>query len=93
MLFFCWLDFNAESQLSPKSYWQGPRSLKVMEWGGVEWGRGGSGEEGGRGKLYVTLHCQHQNDSCIQTGSDEGHFCFINCEGRSHKTVSTDHNV
>ena len=26
-------------------------------------------------------------------GSDESHFNFHNCEGQSHKTVSTDHKV
>ena len=32
--------------------------------------------------LYLSLHCHHQNDSCIKTGSNESHFkCFINCEG------------
>ena len=25
----------------------------------------------GRGRLYLTLHCHHQNDSCISMGSDE----------------------
>ena len=29
---------------------------------------------GGRGRLYLTLHCHHQDDSCIQMGSDESHF-------------------
>ena len=32
---------------------------------------------GGRGKerlLYLSLHCHHQNDSCIKVGSDENHF-------------------
>ena len=42
--------------------------------------------------IYLSLHCHHQNDSCIKMGSDESHFkCIINCEGRSPKTVSTDH--
>ena len=32
-------------------------------------------EEGGRGRLlYLSLHCHHQNDSCIKMGSDESHF-------------------
>ena len=36
-------------------------------------GRRGYGE--GRGKnIYLTLHCHHQNDSCINMGSDESHF-------------------
>ena len=24
--------------------------------------------------VYLSLHCQHQNDFCIKTGSDESHF-------------------
>ena len=24
--------------------------------------------------IYLTLHCHHQNDSCIETGSDESYF-------------------
>ena len=35
-----------------------------MGWG---WGRG-------REIIYLSLHCHHQNDSCIKTGSDESHF-------------------
>ena len=30
------------------------------------------GEEGEY--AYLTLHCHHQNDSCIKTGRDESHF-------------------
>ena len=35
---------------------------------------------GGRERLCLTLHCQHQNDSCIKMGVNESHFngCFIN---------------
>ena len=30
---------------------------------------------GGRGRLlYLSLHCHHQNDSCIMMGSEESHF-------------------
>ena len=29
---------------------------------------------GERGIMYLSLHCQHQNDSCITVGSDESHF-------------------
>ena len=30
---------------------------------------------GGKRKIiYLSLHCQHQNDSCIKMGSDESHF-------------------
>ena len=37
---------------------------------------GRSGCEGGNKRLYVyiSLHCHHQNDSCIKMGSDESHF-------------------
>ena len=30
----------------------------------------------GRGMeiIYLSLHCHHQNDSCIKIGSDESHF-------------------
>ena len=30
------------------------------------------GEEGDY--IYLSLHCHHQNDSCIKMGSDESHF-------------------
>ena len=33
--------------------------------------QGGGGE---RGRLYLKLHCHHQNDSCIKMGSDESYF-------------------
>ena len=26
------------------------------------------------GVIYLSLHCHHQNDSCIKVGSDESHF-------------------
>ena len=29
---------------------------------------------GGRYVIYVLLHCHHQNDSCINMGSDGSHF-------------------
>ena len=40
------------------------------------------GEKGGRGTevrgegeiIFLSLHCHHQNDSCIKMGSDESHF-------------------
>ena len=39
------------------------------------------------------LHCHHQNDPCIQMGSDESHFNVSLIVRDSHKTVSTDHNL
>ena len=29
---------------------------------------------GGREIIYLSLHCHHQNDSCIKMGSDESPF-------------------
>ena len=59
------------------------------------------GEKGGRGYggvgereiIYLSLHCHHQNDSCIKVGSDESHFnVSVGSDGQSHRTVSTNHN-
>ena len=44
--------------------------------------------------IYLSLHCQHQNDSCIKMGSDERHFSVsVESDGQSHKTVSTNPNL
>ena len=32
---------------------------------------------GKREIINLSLHCHHQNDSCVKMGSDESHFCFI----------------
>ena len=51
-------------------------------------------EVGEEGDIYLSLHCHHQNDSCIKMGSDESHFnVSVGIDGQSHKTVSTNHNV
>ena len=44
--------------------------------------------------IYLSLHCLHQNDSCIKVGSDESHFnvSLIVRDKVANKTVSTDHN-
>ena len=31
-------------------------------------------EVGKREVIYLSLHCHHQNDSCIKMGSDDSHF-------------------
>ena len=42
--------------------------------------------------MYLSLHCHHQNDSCIKMGSSESHFnVSVGSDGKSHKTVSTNH--
>ena len=54
-------------------------------------------EEGGYNfYIYLSSHCHHQTVSCIKMGNDESHFnvsLMINCERRSHKTVSTNHKL
>ena len=55
--------------------------------GGVE-----VGGEGEREVIYLSLHCHHQNDSCIKMGSDESHF-NVSLIVRDRVTrLSTDHN-
>ena len=53
--------------------------------------------EGGmevRGEGDYSLHCHHQNDSCIKMGSDESHFnVSVGSDGQSHRTVSTNHSL
>ena len=80
-----WLNwFNAE--LSPKRYWG---------WGWV----GGGGRGGDRDprqvkmELFVTLHCQRQNDCALRWAVVRAlKKCFVNCEGQSNKTMSTNHD-
>ena len=51
-------------------------------------------EVGEREIIYLSVHCHHQNDFCIKTGSDESHFNIsVGSDGQSHKTVSTNHNL
>ena len=58
--------------------------------------------EGGKGVwrwrereiIYVSLHCHHQNDSCIKMGVDESHFnVSVGSDGQSQRTVSTNRNL
>ena len=59
-----------------------------------EKGGGGGGMKVGEREIrYLPLHCHHQNDFCIKVSSDGAILMFHNCEGRSHKTVSADHNL
>ena len=49
---------------------------------------------GKREIIYLSLHCHHQKDSCINMGSDESHLnVSVGIDGQSHKTVSTNHNL
>ena len=58
---------------------------------GEKWGKG-VWRWGKREIIYLLLHCHHQNDSCINRGSDESHFYFSLIVRDSHKTMSSDHN-
>ena len=40
---------------------------------GVNEGKG-VWRRGKREIIYLSLHCHHQNDSCIKVGSDDSHF-------------------
>ena len=42
------------------------RFIRDREKGVWRWGK--------RQVIYLSLHCHHQNDSCIKMGSDESHF-------------------
>ena len=44
--------------------------------------------------IYMSLHCHHQNDSCIKMGSDESYFnVSVGSDEQNHKAVSTNHNL
>ena len=48
--------------------------------------RGGKGGGGGKREIvYLSLHCYHQNDSCIKMGSYERHFNVSLIVKDSHK--------
>ena len=57
---------------------------------------GGKGvwRQGKREIINQSLHCHHQNDSCIKMGSNKSRFnvALIVRDKVSNKTVSTDHN-
>ena len=53
-----WLVNLINAELSPKRY--------ILAGTEIPGGRG-------RGRLYLTLHCHHHNDSCTKTGGAENH--------------------
>ena len=57
----------------------------------------GGGERGvdggGRGIIYLSLHCHPQNDSCIKIGSDESHFNVSLIVRDKVTKLSTNHNL
>ena len=51
-------------------------------------------EVGGRERLlYLSLHCHHQNDSCIKMGSDDSHFNVSLIMRDKVTRLSTNHNL
>ena len=48
---------------------------------------------GKRESIYLSLHCHHQNDSCIKMGSDKSHFNVSLTARDKVPIVSTDHNL
>ena len=43
--------------------------------------------------IYLSLHCHHQNDSCIKIGSDESHFnVSLIVRDNVTRQVSSNHN-
>ena len=62
------------------------RLIRDREKGVWRWGE--------REIIYLSLHCHHQNDSCIKMGSNESHFKVSGgSDVQSHKTVPRDHNL
>ena len=63
----------------------------IRDW---ENGEKGGMEVGGgvREIIYLSLHCHHQNDSCIRWVAMRANVS-VGSDGQSHKTVSTNHNL
>ena len=63
------------------------QAYQVRDKGGREWIEGREREI-----IYLSLHCHHQNDSCIKIGSDESHFSVSLTVRDKVKRLSTNHN-
>ena len=67
------------------------RLIRDGEKGGRGYGGGGGG--GGRGRLYTYRYTVTTGmTSALRWAAMRAILMFYNCEGQSHKTVSTDHN-
>ena len=41
--------------------------------------------------IYLSLHCHHQNDSCVKMSSDESHFnVSVGSDGQNHRDSPTN---
>ena len=67
---------NDYGRSKPTWYLTSTETIRLIRDGETVGGRGGGGMEvGGEGDyVYLSLHCHHQNDSCIKMGSDESHY-------------------
>ena len=84
-------DVHLDSHTAPELLGGGGGGERLYTWRYTVTQGGGGGEK--REIMYLSLHCHHQNDSCIKMGSDESHFNVSEgSDGQSHKTVSTNHN-
>ena len=66
------------------------RLIRDGEKGGGEW----VWRWGKREVIYLSLHCHHQNDSCIKMDSDESHFSvslIVRDKVTRHKSQDSAH--
>ena len=85
-VFTIWTTKTTRTQTGGREGGKGPSWWDVSKHGGLTstetirfiWdGEGGGGGIWRRGKREIisfSLHCDHQNDSCIEMGSDKSHF-------------------
>ena len=64
---------HSNTQLISKQTWRltSTETIRLIRDGEKGVGGGGGGK---REIINLSLHCQHQNDFCIKTCSDESHF-------------------
>ena len=56
-------------------------------------GDGGDRRWGKREIIYLSLHCYHQNDSCIKMGSDDSHHFNVSLNVRDTVTRQCPHTT
>ena len=82
--FFRSLDFLSAESVTPERCRRGPRSQEVEEKGDYTCACI---------NCTITLHCHHQNDSCIKTGSDVSHFNVTYIVEEQNQSLSVNHSV
>ena len=49
---------------------------------------------GKREIIYLSLHCHHQNDTCIKMANNESHFnVSVGSDGQSHNIEDSVHKL